>query len=772
MARMSDSELQGIVKQNIAGAVGSAWGTGGSQIAEERQRALDYYYGEPFGNEVEGRSQVVSTDVADTIEWLLPNLIEIFLAGSDVVRFEPSSMEDEAVAKQATEYVNHIFHKDNNGFQILYDMFKDALLQKNGVAKVYWEETDETKRETFEGLTEEEMALILDDDDVEAIEHEESDGLHDLTILRKAMDGRVRIETFPLEEFGISQRSSSLENAPFTYHRMEKTITELIEAGFDKKAVMALPSHDEAEYTSERLARFNQEDDIDMYDAGDDESMRRVWVYECYMRVDYDGDGLGELRKVTVAGSGYEVLENIEIDENPIVSITPIPMPHKFFGQSIADLTMDIQLIKSTLMRQVLDNAYLINNNRVAVNQNVNLDDLLTNRPGGVVRIDSSDPVGNSLAPMPVTPLGGAFFDTLEYMDQVREARTGVSRYNQGLDPDSLNKTATGINLMQSAGMKRQQMIARVFAETGVKEMFRKILRLIIKHQDKERMIRLRGEWVPMDPRAWNASMDVSVEVGIGYGNKEEQMMMMRELLGVQERIVSFQGGADGPLVNLENIHNTTKKLIESAGLKSADPYFSDPNSPEMQQAMASKGEKPDPEMMKVQAEIQADQAKTQAQLQGKAQEAQLKAQTDMQQTQMRVSLSQQEQAAKLELEREKMYAEMQLEREKTAAQLALEEQKANAELELRRAELGMNAEMETNRLSIQREIAEIQSETQERVASQSAERSQNEQPRSSGEQRSEQPINITVDGASPKKGRLRVIRDADGRVEGVEEDD
>jgi len=772
MARMSDSELQGIVKQNIAGAVGSAWGTGGSQIAEERQRALDYYYGEPFGNEVDGRSQVVSTDVADTIEWLLPNLIEIFLAGSDVVRFEPSSMEDEAVAKQATEYVNHIFHKDNNGFQILYDMFKDALLQKNGVAKVYWEETDETKRETFEGLTEEEMALILDDDDVEAIEHEESDGLHDLTILRKAMDGRVRIETFPPEEFGISQRSSSLSSAPFTYHRMEKTITELIEAGFDKKTVMGIPSHDEAEYTSERLARFNQEDDIDMYDAGDDESMRRVWVYECYMRVDYDGDGLGELRKVTVAGSGYEVLENIEIDENPIVSITPIPMPHKFFGQSIADLTMDIQLIKSTLMRQVLDNAYLINNNRVAVNQNVNLDDLLTNRPGGVVRIDSSDPVGNSLAPMPVTPLGGAFFDTLEYMDQVREARTGVSRYNQGLDPDSLNKTATGINLMQSAGMKRQQMIARVFAETGVKEMFRKILRLIIKHQDKERMIRLRGEWVPMDPRAWNASMDVSVEVGIGYGNKEEQMMMMRELLNVQERIVSFQGGADGPLVNLENIHNTTKKLIESAGLKSADPYFSDPNSPEMQQAMASKGEKPDPEMMKVQAEIQADQAKTQAQLQGKAQEAQLKAQTDMQQTQMRVSLSQQEQAAKLELEREKMYAEMQLEREKTAAQLALEEQKANAELELRRAELGMNAEMETNRLSIQREIAEIQSETQERVASKAAERSQNEQPRSSGEQRSEQPINITVDGAAPSKRRMRVVRDADGRVEGVEEDD
>lgn len=775
--RMTEDELKSIVKANISTATGSVLGSdGGSEIAADRAKALDYYYGEPFGNEVEGRSQVVSTDVADTVESLLPNLLEVFTAGNDVVRFEPSTMEDEPVARQATEYVNYIFQKDNNGFQILYDLFKDALLQKNGVAKVFWEETDATKRETFEGLTAEEMALILSEDGVEAVEHTDNgDGTHDLTILRPASDGRVRIETFPPEEFGIARRATSLDSAKFIYHRTEKTVTELIEEGFDEDIVRNLPSHDDAEYTSERLSRFNKDDDFGLDPSAIDDSMRPIWVYECYFRVDYDGDGLGELRKVTVAGPAYEVLDNVEIDEIPIISITPIPMPHKFFGQSVADLVMDVQLIKSTLMRQVLDNAYLINNNRVVVNENVNLDDLLTNRPGGVVRTEGQDPVGNSLAPMPVTPLGGAFFDTLEYMDQVRETRTGVSRYNQGLDPDALNKTATGISLMQSAGLKRQQLIARVFAETGIKEMFRKILRLVVKHQDKERMIRLRDEWVPMDPRAWNANMDVTIEVGIGYGNKEQQVMLMQALLAMQEKVVALQGGADGPLVTLENVHNAAKKFVEAAGLKTADPYFSDPSSPAMQQVMQQKAQRPDPEMQKVQMEIQAQQQIEQAKLQGKQSEVQMKAQADMMQTEARIALSERESQAKLMADRERAAAEMQLEREKVAAQLALEEQKANADIELRRMELGLEAEMEQRKLSIQAQIEEMKTASAERTAGMMAERSQREQSekpeKSKSDGGSAQPINITVDGGKPGKRRMRVIRDADNRVTGVEED-
>jgi hypothetical protein len=321
---------------------------------------------------------------------------------------------------------------------------------------------------------------------------------------------------------------------------------------------------------------------------------------------------------------------------------------------------------------------------------------------------------------MPVTPLGGVMFDTMEYMDQMREARTGVSRYNQGLDPDALNKTATGINLIQSAGMKRQQLIARIFAETGVRELFRKILRLVVKHQDKERVIRLRGEWVPMDPRSWNANMDVSVEVGIGYGNKDQQLMMMRELAQIQERVIQYQGGIDGPLVTLENIHNTAKKFVEAAGLKTSAPYFMDPSSPEMQQVLASRKEQPDPEVMKEQAKAQAQQQIEAAKLQQKSAEAQMRVQADLQQTQARIDLSEREQAAKIELDREKTMAQMQLEREKTAAQLALEEQKANAELELRRAELGMEAEIAEGKLSIQREIEQMKSESAERRSSNS----------------------------------------------------
>jgi hypothetical protein len=675
MTTMTDSELRAVLSAEIDGAVAHL----GGELAEQRRKALDYYLGEPFGNEIEGRSRVVSTDVADTIEWILPSLLKVFTAGDDVVRFEPTGPEDEEAARQATEYANWIFTRDNPGFLILYTLFKDALLQKNGIAKVWWDAGEEAVRESYAGKSFEEMQLVLADPEVEVIEHgayealgvvagpqgqavEAPVTLHDFTVTRRKGYGCVRIMPVPPEEFLISPRARSIEEAAFVGHRIRKTVSELIEAGYDPDVVDRLASADEDDPTGERRARFGAEGVPDFGDAGAvNRAMREVWITECYVKVDWDGDGIAERRKVTVGGAGHEILDNEPFEGVPFVSVTPIIMPHRFFGLSIADLVMDLQLIKSTVLRQILDNLYLSNNGRHVISEQVNLDDMLTSRPGGVVRLKSGAMPGQGHV-MPLdTPLVAAqAFPMLDYIDGIRESRTGVTKYNQGLDANSLNKTATGIAQIMTAAQQRIELIARVFAETGVKDLFRKILALIGRHQHAPRIIRLRNRWVPMDPRQWNTGMDLTINVGLGTGNKDQMLMHLQTLLGIQVQAIQFQGGADGPLVTLENIYNTLSKLVENAGLKSADPYFADPaQRPAMPPApppiAPPQAPPPDPRLMALQQQMKLDEAK-------------------------------------LQLERERLQAELALDRAKLEAELALKRDELTAEIALKRERLAMQA--------------------------------------------------------------------------------
>jgi hypothetical protein len=592
MTDMTESELKSILATEIADSLAHL----GGELSEQRRKALRYYLGEPFGNEVEGRSKVVSTEVADTIEWILPGLLKIFTAGDEVVRFEPAGPEDEEVAKQATEYVNWIFTRDNPGFLILYTLFKDALLQKNGIAKLWWEEGETAARESYTRKTFEELQLILADPEVEPIAHREyqdigvvsgPNGLpaeaavtyHDIVVKRRRRSGAVRIMTVPPEEFLISRRARSIEDAPFVAHRLRKTVSELIEMGYDRSLIERLPGAEDDDPTGERRERFNIEDNDRTAADGPNRAMREVWITECYIRCDWDGDGIAERRKVTVAGSGPEILDNEPWDGPlPFVSLTPIIMPHRFFGLSIADLVMDLQLIKSTILRQILDNLYLSNNGRHIISDQVNLDDMMTARPGGIVRLKNGALPGQGhILPLDTPLVAAQAFPVLEYLDGVRESRTGVSRYMQGLDADSLNKTATGINQIMTAAQQRVELIARVFAETGVKDLFRKILELVNRHQNAPRIIRLRNRWIPMDPRAWSTQMDVSIAVGLGTGNKDQMLMHLRSLLEIQVQAIRMQGGVDGPLVRLENVYNTLARMVENAGLKSADSYFTDP---------------------------------------------------------------------------------------------------------------------------------------------------------------------------------------------------
>jgi len=599
--KITEIELKNIISQEINNSMGYM----GGNLSAQRKKSLEYYMGEPLGTEIDGRSQVVSTDVADTIETILPNLLKIFTASDQVIKCEPVKSEDVAQAEQVTNYVNYIFNKDNPGFSILYTWFKDALIEKNGIVKVYWDDSKKVEQETYENLNDQEYSLLLDSENVEVVEEEafedekakaqleqlkalaEQQGqelpeqpvpmIHNVIIKRTNSYGKVKIENIPPEEFLIQKSAKSIEDATFVAQRVLKTRSDLIEMGFDRDIIDDLPTQNTVMFNDERLTRYSDIDESPVSDAPD-ESTQDVEIYECYVKIDMDGDGIAELRKVTVAGSnGSTVLENMPCDFIPFCSLTPIPMPHRFYGRSVSELVEDVQLVKSTVMRQLLDNMYLTNNNRVAIMDGmVNLDDLLTSRPGGVVR--TKQPPSQVMMPMQSQTISQQAFPLLEYLDTVRETRTGVTRYSQGLDAQSLNKTATGVNTMMNQSQMRMELVARVFAETGIKDLFKRIFELTCKYQDKERIVELNNKFVPVKPTEWKNRYNVTISVGLGAGSKDQQIVILNNILERQLQAFQLQGGQEYPMVSLKNIYNSLTKIVENAGLKNVENYFVNPD--------------------------------------------------------------------------------------------------------------------------------------------------------------------------------------------------
>jgi hypothetical protein len=599
--KLSDDEVLSAIDEEIRNSVGFYSG----ELASQRKTALDYYHGEPFGNEVEGRSAYVSRDVADTIEWIMPSMMSIFYGGDTIVKFEPQNQNDVEKAKQATDYVNYIFQRQNDGFLSLYTFVKDALLSKNGFLKVYYEEYKDGKKETYDNLNDIELANIVQG--AEVIEHTQNpDGSHAVTVRKTKQYGKCCVEPVPPEEIFVNKGAKApLHKNRFVAHRRQVTLSELREMGFD------VPDDfggDETNFSEERIARFAYDDTDELNDVNRE---KKVWLSECYLQIDVDGDGISELRRVITAGK--VIFENEECDTIPFVTMTPIIMPHKLYGMSIADLVMDLQLLKSTIFRQLLDNMYLANNGRyMALDGMVNIDDLLTSRPGGIVRVKTFDAV----KPMQPPVLGSGAFGLLEYVDTVKENRTGVTRYNQGIDADSLNKTATGINQIMSAAQARIQLIARVFAETGIKDLFYAILECVQKHQKEPQMIQLRDQFVPMDPREWTNKFDMTVTVGLGTGSKESQMAQLFQILQMQ---LTMMGGGL-PVVNAQNIYNAAIKLLEAGNIKGGEMFFTDPSRVQQQP-------RPDPEMAKVMMEKELQEKE----LQVKAREGQQKLQQNAQ---------------------------------------------------------------------------------------------------------------------------------------------
>lgn len=608
MTEKTEAQIRRIVAQKIEQAL--TWQ--GTTLSRDRGKAMRYYRGEKFGNEIEGRSQIVSRDVAEMVDSMLPGILKPFVSSDEVVRFEPKGPEDEAVASQATDYANFVWSVDNAGFRVFHDWIKDGLLARVGVVKLWWEAAPESLREDYSGLTPEEIAVLAADPAVELVEQRaEEGGLHAAVVRRRATAGRIRVRNLPPEEFLTDGEAVSLDDRPFCAHRCRRTVSDLVRQGYDRDAIAGIAGDAglDADGFDDKEARARPERiGLEPDDTADD-AQREVWVTECYLSIDADGDGIAEYRKITVAGDQAAlVLENHEVDDHPFAAWSPYPIPHKFHGESVADKVMDVQLTKSAVLRQMLDNLYLINNARTEIVEGkVNLDDFLASKPGGYVRVKESGAMREIVVP----PVFQNAFPALEYLDTVRESRTGQTKHAQGLDANALNKTATGVNALLGASMMRVELVARVFAELGVRRAFRLLLRLLVRHQDKARLVRLRNQWVAVDPRGWNAEMDVSVAVGIGTGTRDQQLGHLMAIWDKQVQAMQLQGGPAGPLVTPRHLYETAARIVESAGIKSAQGFFGDPAL--MPPPLPAGPPPPDPVAAELQARFALEQRRLEA---------------------------------------------------------------------------------------------------------------------------------------------------------------
>ena len=660
---MDEGTVKGIIENEIDNAIGYL----NTETTEDRRRTLEYYLRSPYGNEQEGRSQIVTGEVAEAIDGALPQLMRVFTTTEDIVYFEPKGPKDEESAKQVTEYCNWVFYRDNDGTLILHNWFKDALLQKVGVVKSYWDDKTDVTKEEYKNLSEDELAYLLSDETLKVKKQtveitEMSDNMgnvvqvptYNVSVQKTNKSGQVKIENVPPEEFLISKSAKNIEDSPFLAHRRLMTRSELSAIGYDKDIVDELPAYNDLSFNRERIARFPNGEQPDQ-NSSLDFSMQLLEVYECYIRIDEDDDGIAELRRIVWCG--FEILEDEETDYVPFHSICPIPIPHKFFGQSLADRTMDIQLQKSTITRQSLDNLYLTNNSRIgAVDGQVNIDDLLNATPGGVIRLKNP----NALVPLTVQSTFSQAMPMLEYLDAVQAKRTGVSDAQQGLDPDVLNNvTATAVAAMMKSNSGKLELIARIFAETGVKSLFKGILHLLGKYQDKPRIVRMRGKYVTFDPRTWANEYDISINVGLGSGDRDQKLAMLQMVLAKQEQIIQ-QYGPSNPLVSIGQYRNTLAKFIESAGFKDANEFMNE-ITPEQNAALSQ----PQPPAPDAQAKV-----------------AEMLAQVEREKTQAKAQID----AAKLDLEKQTLEAEY----TRKGIEMQMKNQRDTADLRIREAELAV----------------------------------------------------------------------------------
>jgi len=614
---MSEEQLQGVISAEIYDAISFI----DDDIGGNRALATEYYYGQAFGDEEEGRSQVVSMDVRDTVQGILPSLMRIFFGPERVVEFAPQGPEDVQSAEQATDYVDFIFKRDNPGFKILHSAFKDALVRKCGIVKYWWDESVEVKAESFSMLDEQTMMFLTQDPDIEisAVREYPVPGtqpmndaqgimtpppmMYDVEIKRRIKSGKVKIEALPPEEFLIDRRAKSIDEATFVGHRTMKTVSDLVAMGYDYDEMVEVAGNGNDFDNNQEYQARNPFAVISTANNGDPSSKSVLYI-EGYLKVDFDGDGIAEMRRICTVGTGNKVIRNEIVDDRQFADFCPDPEPHTFFGMCPADVVMDIQRIKSNVQRGILDSlAQSIHPRTAIVEGQANMEDVLNTEVGAVIRMRAPGMVQPFTTPF----VGQAAFPMLDYLDDIKQTRTGISKAASGLDADALQSTTkAAVSATVNAAHQHIEMIARIFAETGLRKLFTGILKLVIENQDKERMIRLRNTFVPIDPRSWDANMDVIVNVGVGDGTIEDRINILNQVAMRQEMLIK-ETGVNNPVVSLPQYTNTLTKMLQLAGIKDSQNYFN--QLPVDFQLPEPPPPKPTPEEMLAQVQVQSIQA-------------------------------------------------------------------------------------------------------------------------------------------------------------------
>lgn len=669
---IDDQELKAIVDAEISAAMGQQSGIGSSEgsslgnvsgdLANERAEALDYYYGKPIGKLYQpdpDRSAIVMTTVRDTVEWMMPQLMRTFAQPDKVMEFDYYGPEDKEPAGQETEAINHIFWRQNEGFLILYTWFKDALLQKTGTVKFWLDESEDKDRQEYDGLTDIGLNQLMQEEGVEVIEHDPSDvigmmgqPLHHVVVENNSTRKEIKVMNVPPEEFIISNDARSLDvqtDMPqFVGHRTEKTMSDLREMGFTEADIelMSKAVDDSGDFDTEAISRYNLADEWggDVGVSYTHESQKTIDFVEGYMRLDKDGDGYNELLRIYRAG---DFIDSEPADIVPFAVITPYINPHKHHGLSEFDMVRDIQEILTGIMRNVLDNMYQTNNMRPVVNERVDLDSLLTTRPAAPIYVDGTMAVGDSVSSFSPPSMWKDGIGLLEYFEQVRKDRTGISDETMGLDPKVLANASPNVLIRAlDAAHARIDLVARVFAETGLKWLFRGIHELCRKSYDQPLRVELGGEYQEVKPQEWRKRTNLVVNVGTATGSQQRKLAALSAVAEMQSQMI--QAGGLGMTLLPSHVYQTAKDTAECMGLKDGDVYFmnpmmrADPQFQEMMQIqMPQQG--PDPQTQMLQLNAQVENGKLQAQLQKNQLEAEIK--------QAELNLKQEELALKSRLE-------------------------------------------------------------------------------------------------------------------------
>ena len=643
---MDEDELHGYVSTLLEDAINYC-----DELGNDRVTASKYYSGHLPKQDDEGRSGVTDFSVRDTVHSILPSLMRVFFGTKKVMQFAPKGPEDVLPAEQCTDYINHlILEKQPNFFNTMMSVFKDALIRRTGVLKFWHEETEKVTTSTFTGLDEQQIQILAGEDTVESVEMEQKDQtqegvpLFDVTLKRRVKEGNIRIESLPGEEFLISRTAKSVEDADIVAHRSYKTISELVSLGYDKDELEEFAGTEES-FSNNQEYMNRHADNATRSHQNMEPNSRKILYCESFCKIDRDQDSYSELLRICTLGSAHKIVNVMPCDQIPFVLFTPDPQPHisAIAGASITDIIADIQRIKSAILRNVMDSLVMSVNPRLMVLEGqANMRDVLNTEVGSVIR--ARTPTAVSQLEMPF--VGGAALPILSMLDEIKSTRTGITKASQGMDSENLQSaTRLAVDSTVKAAHAHIEMIARVFAETGLKPLYKGILQLVCKFQDREKMARLNNQWVPIDPRHWDSDMDVAVDIPLGGGNDLEKMQFLTTVAQKQEQLLQ-QFGPENPIVNLRQYHSTLSRMVQLAGFMDPSVFFTDPAQ---YQAPPQEPPQPTPEEQYIQ-------------IQG--QKAQSDAQNDM---------------GKLELEREKMIRldDREKDRIESQAQLSIMEMEA-----------------------------------------------------------------------------------------------